>query len=91
MKTVTLKGGKTKAGWPQQVFDFLEGYQVFKTPFRRFFNIFSKKEGHLEGFWLFSKKEGFGRFYGKKEGFYFWFYPNSRDNVSAYLVSLNGF
>ena len=46
-----------RSGWPQKVFDFSEGYQVFKTRFRRFFNIFSKKEGHLEGFWPFSAKK----------------------------------
>ena len=72
-------------GWPQQVFDFLEGYQVFKTHFRRFFQHFFQKSRSFRRFSAFlSKKEGFGRFYCKKEGFYFCFSPNSRDNFSAY-------
>ena len=54
-----------------------------------FFNIFPKKEGHLEGFWPFSEKRRFWKVFCKKEGFYFCFSPNSRDNFSAYLVSLN--
>ena len=73
-------------GWPQQVFDFSAGYQVFKTRFSRFF---PKKSGHLAGFLaFFSKNAGFGRFYCKKAGFYFSFSPTPRDNFSAYLVSI---